>query len=414
MRSSIKQNSRKSFTTFELIALFLYFMVEINVELFVHRPLYIAVVVLAYIALLSNMHGRFKTSMYFIWTIGWSLAIAFSLLYSINRSYTFTALLTVLSRGVLFTLLISRITNYEQVVKLLKLFIFCITINTLYILYRVDITTLGVSRIGARTIESDVTWNSNFIGTLLAFSVFIIILLLVRKQYQGLMKGLMIALVIGFSIIILLCGSRVALLLVLILPLLYYLLTSNLRNGIKRIFFIVLAMVGVFWILINITPIYNVLGSRVERLVYSILGLNTSIDGSISSRNMLIRYGVQWFKESPIWGYGMYTFMQKSAAVTYYAWYAHNNYLEIAVGLGVIGLFIYYWYYIYILRNAARDKTHNGRLVLSTIIVIIIAEYGTVAFKSFIYQFAICILSIMVTLSKQEHSSEIGAISDGQ
>lgn len=411
MKLSINRNSHEGFTTFELIALFLYFMVEINVELFVHRPLYIAIVVLTYLALLMNMHGRFKTSMYFLWTVGWSLAIALSLLYSINRSYTFTALLTVLSRGILFTLLISRINNYNQVVRLLKLFIFCAILNTLYILYRVDVTTLGVSRIGARTIESDVTWNSNSIGTLLAFSVFVIILLLVRKQYQGPMRSFMILVTIGFSIIILLCGSRVALLLVLVLPLLYYLLTSNVRNGIKRILFIALALVGTFWILINITPVYNVLGSRIERLVYNILGISTTVDGSISSRNMLIRYGMEWFKESPIWGFGMYTFMQKSAAITYYAWYAHNNYLEIAVGLGVIGLVIYYWYYIYILRNAFRDKSHNGRLVLSTIIVILIAEYGTVAFKSFIYQFAICLLSIMITLSKQQ-VNENGAISN--
>ena len=411
MKLSINRNSHEGFTTFELIALFLYFMVEINVELFVHRPLYIAIVVLTYFALLMNMHGRFKTSMYFLWTVGWSLAIAFSLLYSINRSYTFTALLTVLSRGILFTLLISRINNYNQVVRLLKLFIFCVILNTLYILYRVDVTTVGVSRIGARTIESDVTWNSNSIGTLLAFSVFVIILLIVRKQYQGPMKSFMILVTIGFSIIILLCGSRVALLLVLALPLLYYLLTSNVRNGIKRILFITLALVGTFWILINITPVYNVLGSRIERLVYNILGIRTTVDGSISSRNMLIRYGMEWFKESPIWGFGMYTFMQKSAAITYYAWYAHNNYLEIAVGLGVIGLVIYYWYYIYILRNAFRDKSHNGRLVLSTIIVILIAEYGTVAFKSFIYQFAICLLSIMITLSKQQ-VIENGAISN--
>lgn len=408
MKLRLKLNARDNFSTIELIALFLYFMVEVNVELFVHRPLYIAVTLFAYLALLINMHGKIKANMYFIWIAGWALAIAISLVYSINRAYTFTALLTVLSRGILFTLLISRIVNYDQLVQLLKVFILCVTLNTLYVLTRVDITTLGVSRIGARTIESDVTWNSNSLGTLLAFTVFVIIMLLVRKQYQGLMKSIMIMLILGFSIIILLCGSRVALLLVLVLPLLYYLFTSNVRNSIKRILFVVLALIAVSWILINITPVYNVLGVRVERLVNSLFGLSSVSDGSISSRSMLIRYGIKWFKESPIWGHGMYTFMQKSAAVTYYAWYAHNNYLEIAVGLGVIGLFIYYWYYVYILRNAMRDKSHNGRLVLSTMIVIIIAEYGTVSFKSFIYQFAICILSIMITLSKQQNLNEIG------
>ena len=296
MEKSIKQNSYEGFTKFELIALSLFFIVEINVELFVHRPLYIAIVVLAYVALLMNMHDGLKTSMYFLWTLGWSLAIAFSLLYSINRSYTFTALLTVLSRGILFALLISRINNYNQVVRLLKLFIFCVILNTLYISYRVDVTTLGVSRIGANTIESDIMWNSNSIGTILAFGVFVIILLLVRKQYQGSMKNFMILVTAGFIIIILLCGSRLALLLVLELPLLYYLFTSNAGNGIKRILFVVLALAGIFWILMNITPVYNVLGSRVERLVDNILGTDTVVDGSIASRDMLIHYGLEWFK----------------------------------------------------------------------------------------------------------------------
>lgn len=368
-------------------------------------------VVLVYISLLMSMHWKFKSNTYFIWIIGWSGAIAVSLIYSINRSYTLTALLTVLSRGMLFTLLISRINTYKQLAELLKLFVICNIINTLYLVYRVDVTTLGVSRIGAGTVDSDVTWNSNAIGNLLAFCVFTIIMLLTRKQYQGYKRGLMYAVIAGFVVIILLCGSRTALLLLITLPLLYYLFTSNIRNGIKRVLVIALALVGVFWILLNVTPVYNVLGIRVERLVNSVLGISTVTDGSISSRNMLIRLGNEWFRESPIWGNGMYTFMHKSAAVMYYAWYAHNNYLEIAVGLGVIGLIIYYWYYLYIVKSAFADKSNNGRLVLSTMIVIIVAEYGTVAFKSFIYQFAICILSIMITLSKQQIDQN-GAISN--
>ena len=412
MKSIVRESSEDGFSTLEYISLFLYFMVEINVELFVHRPLYIAVLLFAYISLLISMRGKFKASTYFVWTLGWAIAIAFSLLYSINKSYTFTALLTVLSRGILFTLLISRINNYKQVVILLKLFVVCNIINTFYILYRVDITTLGVSRIGARTIDSDVMWNSNSIGTLLAFCVFIIIMLLARGQYRKNQKGLMIVVIAGFSIIILLCGSRIALLLLIVLPLLYYLFTSNARNSIKRVLLIALALLGVFWILINVTPVYNVLGVRVERLLNNILGRSAVTDGSISSRNMLIELGGQCFKESPIWGHGMYTFMQKSASVMYYAWYAHNNYVEIAVGLGVIGLIVYYWYYVYILKHSLSDKSHNGKLVLSTLIVIIVAEYGTVAFKSFIYQFAIAILTIILTVSKSEMKNNAGVINE--
>lgn len=56
---------------------------------------------------------------------------------------------------------------------------------------------------------------------------------------------------------------------------------------------------------------------------------------------VLIDTGLKLWKESPVLGHGINTFTPLAG----FGLYAHNNYIEEGVGMGIVGVFI--WYTIY-------------------------------------------------------------------
>ena len=397
MHLRIRTHADEGFSLLEIVAIAFYILVEINVELFVHRPLYIAAVSFLLIAFGISKGIRLRALSYLVWIMLWAGMTAFSLLYSIQISYTATALLTILARGIAIYLIITRIETKEELIYLLKIFINIATINLLYVLTKVDVTTLGISRIGVRTIESDVSWNSNSIGTILALASASIIILLYHQKYKRPRRIVALLQLTIFAIVTLLCGSRISLLLLVGIPLSVYLFSSNIKTAGRNIVIIVLVLIMVYWLMMNVPAFYAVLGSRVERLILTIRGQSVT-DGSINSRIMLIEYGMQWFRERPLFGHGMYTFMALSSSYFSYAWYAHNNYIEILVGTGIVGLIIYYWYYLRIIIKAIRLKLDERRMIVPIMMVMLIGEYGVVAFKSFAFQFMLGVVTILFNL----------------
>lgn len=397
MGLKLKMRNEWGISFLEIVALSFYFLVEINVELFVHRPLYIGAVALLIFAFGLSKNLKIANSAYLLWLLAWAGVTGASIIYSINRAYTLTALLTILARGLALYLIISRVSSIQQLVYVLKLFVNVVFLNLLYIFTRVDVTKLGVSRLGVNTINSDVDWNSNSIGVVLAVAVAIILVLLHYKQYRGKNKIVAGLQFVTYTIVVVLCGSRMAIMLMVALPLLNYLFSSNIRNTGKRLIIIILVLFGLYFLMMNIPQAYTVLGSRVERLIQSITGHDVT-DISINSRHRLISLGIEWFKSSPIFGYGMYTYMALSSSYFTYAWYAHNNYIEVLVGTGIIGLLTYYWYYIYLIYKTRTKKMVFSEVIIPIMIVMLIGEYGSVSFKSFSFQFMLAIATTLYYL----------------
>lgn len=405
MHLVLKTSNKQGLAFFEVVSIAFYFLVEINVELFVHRPVFIAAVVMVFFSFGLSRGIVIKNTKYRTWVIVWALITAVSLIYSIRPSYTFTALLTILARGFVLFLLICRIETKEQLVYLLKIYIAVTSINLVYILSKVDVMSLGVERIGVRTIESDVSWNSNSIGMVLALAVSSIFVLQRKKQFVGFHRVISFALVLVFIFITLLTGSRIALIMMLLIPLSIYFLSSTLRNIWYKVIIILISLYLAYYLIMNVPQIYDVLGSRIERLILSLQGKNV-IDGSISSRRELIKDGIEWFRSKPLLGYGMYTFMVLSKQFFAYEWYAHNNYIEILVGTGILGLVGYYWYYIYMLCYSISQKLQSRKIIVSLIIVSLICDFAVVSFKDFVFQFLIALATIVMNLDMMNKDKE--------
>lgn len=79
-----------------------------------------------------------------------------------------------------------------------------------------------------------------------------------------------------------------------------------------------------------------------------------SSDESFDGRLELALQGWELFWESPILGHGLAQFEILSGTNVY----AHNNYVEVAVAGGALGLFLYYFFYVMIFCNSLKIK-HN-------------------------------------------------------
>ena len=136
------------FSLLEKIALFLYFLVEVNIELFVNRPLYIFSAVFLAFALLFSGKAALRITKYTIWVICWAALVAFSLSYTISKSSTTIALLTILARALVFFAIAARVRNEHLLEGMLKILVAVEFFNVLYILSRINLLS-GIQRISA-------------------------------------------------------------------------------------------------------------------------------------------------------------------------------------------------------------------------------------------------------------------------
>jgi len=396
---SLQTKSKDQFSRTEQIAIIAYILAEINADIFASRVIY-AVCALFMIASLS-LNSSFRTSWnsYAKWCAVWVAVVAASFLYTVSASYTSMAILTVFLRSVIMYVFLCRIHSKNTLIQLMYLTIFTSLINSVYMLSMVDFEELGEERFGRGTIDEK--WNANAIGMELTFNVFFIYYLYRNKMGNGTLKQLyLIGCTFLFVFVILMTGSRKALFLLVLPILLYYMLAAKKSNTLQKLTVAATALLLIYLVIMTIEPVYNVLGIRVERLLESLGG--AAEDGSIASRRALRDMGLRWFIERPFFGYGMNTFEPMCGQVTGQYWYSHNNYVEILVGTGIVGLITYYWYYIWMFMKSVRKQYRNYAVGVSLLIPIFFSETGLVSYKTFILQYILMIITAYIFIDKPE------------
>jgi O-antigen ligase len=140
-----------------------------------------------------------------------------------------------------------------------------------------------------------------------------------------------------------------------------------------------------FQIVMNVPQFYEILGSRIDSLL-SILTGEGNIDASARVRMELIDVGIRLIKQKPFLGYGVASYTNISVKGIY----SHNNYIELLVGVGLIGTVIYYSiYFNIILKLLKARKKIVVNLFLTLILLFIFLEFGLVSYFNEIYQLII-------------------------
>ena len=158
-------------------------------------------------------------------------------------------------------------------------------------------------------------------------------------------------------------------------------LKKQLRN-IVVLFFV--ALLVAFFLVKN--PVY---AERLEIAFQAVFSGKTA-DLSTTERMFFISLASKMFLARPFWGWGANNFRGILASTGYSnIVYCHNNYLEIASGLGIVGLAANYWFYIYtfFMSIAKVKRVPAVALTISIFSVFFVFEYGIVTylFPAYIY-----------------------------
>jgi transposase InsO family protein len=193
----------------------------------------------------------------------------------------------------------------------------------------------------------------------------------------------------------------------LLVPFIFFLLLLILKNWTTNklrlviyLFLYLLVVLFAVWAVINIPALYYSVGVRFEGLMSFFEGNLANPDASTAVRYMMIDNGWHWFLRQPILGYGLNSFAFMFSPILYDV-YAHNNYIELLVDLGILGFLAYYSFYVYITAKLIRiqhDSTGLRSFFLAYMLALPIFEVGAVTYQYFPVQIFLGLASAYVWL----------------
>lgn len=352
----------------------------------------------AYSSWMIVVYGFFSLSM--LWALRWQIS-AWKLVYDLLPVFITTF--------AVYSFLTRSPGNLKRV---LWVFLVTLFVYFVYVLFNLgDIQSLAEGeRIGTTINENmgfenddSVRFNSNMIGMNLCYLLFVGYILLFKNQKSFFLRiaSILVAAIVVY--LILMTGSRKSFILLLLPLVVFPLLSMNRAKTLLVIPLIAIVVIAAIYAIMNVSSLYNVIGYRFEDM-FNILSNSTS-GGEDISRMILVQYGIEWFQDQPILGYGINNFRVLSDNTVLFAgrnFYAHNNYIELLVGVGIVGFLIYYSCYFYfwkkLRKNVAGNQLNTWAVVL--IMTNLFLDVAMVSYYSLINNLVICICFFAVANTK--------------
>jgi O-antigen ligase len=117
---------------------------------------------------------------------------------------------------------------------------------------------------------------------------------------------------------------------------------------------------------------------RIAAVALSLL-TTASFGASFAKRERFVRRGFDLMASSPVFGHGLDSFRWLSGEQTY----AHNNYVDLGVALGLVGLVLYYGFYATILWGTLSRvpiKDPRARFAVLFVVVLAVLDFGAVSY----------------------------------
>lgn len=234
---------------------------------------------------------------------------------------------------------------------------------------------------GGIRIGDTLSGNVNTVGFNFGF-----ISLLVTWQYCRKRKKSALALLTVLILFMLLTGSKKALLIVMMDVILIFMYEKGHASRWLKLFLIIIA--GIY-VIFNVPYFYDILGSRVESMIDTMLGRSSTLLNTYSystdMREEMIGEAFKLFLKKPLFGGGFNNFMANT--VTRYE-YSHCNYAEMLCSFGLFGTIIFYSKYVsnikYIWENKLYrvEKYRNIAFIVAFLMIeMLIADWATVTFS---------------------------------
>jgi len=315
-----------------------------------------------------------------------------SYFYSLEPAASAIMLRTLSLYFIFIVTLVNYVDDYDKLSKLIKYFIYSGIIASFYILFNF-LHNYGLSRFYRL---GGVLGNENTMGIIIGIATtFSFYLLVFEKKY------LYIFPIIITSIMVLLTGSRTALVFVVlnIIFLIYFKNRSSFKGKLKAVVLILLLFLLSYYLILNIPIFYTVMGRRVENIL-GFFGNSGTNEGSILMRNYMVKFGIEKFKEKPIFGWGIANYKVLLDQDIRQRGYAHNNYIELLVDVGIIGMVVYYLMYIFGLFKLKKIKIgiyeNYKYLFISLFLSILIIGYSSVYYYNKHFYILLAMAEILI------------------
>jgi len=234
--------------------------------------------------------------------------------------------------------------------------------------------------------------NPNKLSKVMLLSIFASIMLLVIKERKGIVKLLLSLNIFLALYVIFMTTSKQA----IILAPIFIVFSSKIKDlQILNIILYISVTLVMTYMSLKFLPIEEI-SSNYEHLVYRVNMFTDTLSGadngaSTTDRKSLLLNGLEVFYKHPIFGVGMNNFR------LFMGKYAHNNYLELLVGVGLVGTYMFYSLYSIVLKKVRNMKgSKSKRIFYSMIFIMLILDMVTVTYLDklllftlvFIYSYA--------------------------
>lgn len=264
--------------------------------------------------------------------------------------------------------------------KVIEFFLYTGLISLLIVIYLCK-DVLFIKRLAHAYGEGEVSYyflghpialSSNSIATYSSISFFCALL---KYNSNHNFKYIIFALLLAFSIF--LTGSRKGILLLICFYCIYQFIIKENRSFTYKIVALILILFIGYYALLKIPSLKNIIGDRLNSLLLKLFTNETTTEGSISARTRYAFYAREVIKNNSFYGNGLGWFKYTFGNVT------ENNYYELMVGCGILGLIANYSFVPNALINII--KFNKDKICLSfglILFVLLVIQLGSVVYLS--------------------------------
>ena len=392
------------FNSLHPMLIFIVLFIRLHSELAENNICFLIAIFISIGGIMLLLIDRIRLNSYMKWQLVFYLYYAISMIWADDPTMTRINLIATFGRCIIMLYISLYIDNIQKIKNVMDIYVYILIIVQIYIYLFKGLTY--ITHLRDEDLLTTTCWNANAIGMSVAFGFFYIYYMYSFfkdqiKRNQHLIYKFYIVLGV---VTIMMTGSKKALLAVFILIFGLYFFTHE-RRKILTVLGVVVLVPIIYMAITKISVLYNVMGHRVEEFLLALTG-EAAYNASDRTRDYLIQRGVEWFKLKPWFGHGMACFKTLYVAETQSdrALYAHNNYIEIAVGGGILGIIIYYWGYLKIILKGLKLERYAKVFILTTMITILILEYGLVSYLMEIINLQLIICFALVEYSKETNA----------
>lgn len=324
-----------------------------------------------------------------------------STLWSINPSNTFYYSVSLIMRLMISISIICYIVDEKNENIFLKVLVFATLVLCIRLLIVVPFSQFGVARIGNYLAHDE---DSSYGNTQLTY-IFGITSAVLFFDDNKIVKNkfLRYLLLLAFISFSLLSGSRKQVFFIIIVVFVLMLCKSkNILSFFKNLLFTSFILVIAYLMIINVSYLYNIIGSRMEDFL-NIFDDVQEVDISTGHRLLFIDQAINVFKNNPILGVGLDGFRFKNEIMN--CW-AENNYLELLADVGIVGLVLYYIPHLIIIYYLIKNRKHHlsGRycMILSILLIVLFIDITMVSYRNLVLQFFLGMLFAMASRTNND------------